>query len=267
MWLIDFLIRAFTYATPLALAALGEALVERSGLTNLGVEGMMAFSAALAVFIGSQYGLIPAFLSAILGSLALIYLFGLLVRMGANQIVVGLSLVFLGIGLGELVGSYINAPSPTLSITLLFFDPLELLAMIASALLYAFLKTWRGKALTAVGISESDAKALGVNVWKVRFLALTVSGVLTGLAGAYIPLVMFEGKWFSGITAGWGWLAIGMVILGMWNPIGVYLASYFFGALFVFEPLLASMIPLEIARTLPYVAVIVALVIASRLKK
>ncbi len=267
MWVVDFLIRAFTYATPLALAALGEAIVERSGLTNLGVEGMMAFSAALAVYVGSQYGLIPAFLAAILGSLAIVYLFGVLVKIGSNQIVVGLSLVFLGIGLGELVGSYISSPSPTLNVRLWQFDPLELLAILSSVALYAFLKTWKGKALSAVGLNERDAEALGVEVWKVRLIALTISGILTGLAGAYIPLVMFEGKWFSGITAGWGWLAIGMVILGMWNPLGVYLASYFFGALFVFEPLLASLIPLEIARTLPYISVIIALVIASRLKK
>jgi simple sugar transport system permease protein len=267
IWLLEASIRAFQHAVPLGLASLGETLVERSGLVNLGVEGMMAIGAAVAALVALETGSPWAGLAAgALAGLALSALYyALVVRMGADQIVVGLATVFLGIGLAEVVGAYIYGPAPPLPTVhgLSLVDPLyPLTALVLYVLVF---RTWLGYSIRSVGEDPEAARALGVRVELVRAATVALGGLLAGLAGAYMVLTLRQGKWFSGVTMGWGWIAIGTVILGYWHPILVALASYLVGALFVIEPILVDYgVPVALAHATPYAAVVVTLAIVAQ---
>ncbi len=263
-------VAALANATPLVLAALGEALVERTGRVNLGVEGMMAVGAAAGVLAGAQTGS-PA-LALLAGSLAgaaLSLLYAVtVVLLGADQIVVGLITVFAGLGLSELMGLATHgAPSPPLPRIAGGVDPVELLAIAAVAVAYYVLyRTWLGVELRAIGESEEAARERGLRVARLRVATVVVGGLLAGLAGVYMATALHYGRWYSGITAGWGWIAIGLVILGYWHPIGVGVAGLLTGALFALRPLLPGMgVPAEMADAVPYLAVLAALASAARL--
>lgn len=263
-------VAALANATPLILAALGEALVERTGRVNLGVEGMMAVGAAAGVLAGVHTGS-PA-VSLLAGSLAgaaLSMLYAItVVLLGTDQIVVGLITVFAGLGLSELLGLATHgAPAPPLPRIAGFLDPVEAVALLAVAATYYLLyRTWLGVELRAIGESEEAARERGLRVVRLRVAAVVAGGLLAGLAGTYMATALHYGRWYSGITAGWGWIAIGLVILGYWHPIGVAIAGLLTGALFALRPLLPGMgIPAEIADAVPYLAVLAALATAARL--
>ncbi len=266
-WIVDLLARALVYASPILVAALGELMLERTGLVNLGVEGMMALGAAVGAIIGAYY---QSPLATLLGGgfagVALASLYAVLVvKAGADQIVVGLGLVFLGLGLAELVGSYIDAPSPPLGILWYKFDTFQAIAIVLALLAwYILYKTWIGYELRSIGENPEAARALGARIEMYRYFTALIAGLLAGMAGAYLVTGMYYGKWFSGITRGLGWIAIGMVILGYWNPLGLLVSTYIVGLLFVIEPLLAAQgLPLVIANSLPYIAVIVLLALIA----
>ncbi len=261
------------YAAPLILAGIGELLVERTGLVNLGVEGMVALGAAVAVLAGIATGdWVAAYIAAGLATMALsIAYYFFTVVIGAEQIVVGLALFFAGLGAAELIGSHTGgapaSPAPRLALGL---DPVAVASLLLPFATWLVLyRTWAGYALRSVGESAETARALGVRVEKMRLYALLAQGFLSGVAGAQIVLSVFYARWYSGVTTGWGWLALGGVVLGYWHPLGVLAASLFTGFLFaVAQPLLAaSGAPAALAAAAPYLAVLVALAVASLLAR
>ncbi len=270
--IIDIAFNGMLNATPILLASLGEMMVERAGRVNLGVEGLMAAGAAVSVYVGVKTGspLAGVVAASLMGALlSLVYVFMVLL-VGADQIVVGLTLVFMGIGVSELIGSMTGgAPGPRIPAIANQVNPLMVLAILITVLYWFILsQTWIGVELKALGESDKLAADRGLRVLKLRSTTLLLAGILAGIAGAYMSLSLHYGRWYSGITAGWGWIAIGVVILGYWHPIGVALASYLVGVLFASRTLLASLgLHPAIADAMPYVLVIVILGVVVKLSE
>ncbi|MCE4601713.1 MAG: ABC transporter permease [Desulfurococcales archaeon] len=257
---------ALANAVPLALAGIGEALLERSGRVNLGVEGLMAIGAAVGVLAGIHLG--SPYL-ALLGSgiaaamLSLLYVVPVIL-MGADQIVAGLALFFAGTALADLVGSATGgAPAPPLDGSPR--DPIaaSTLALAAGAMVLLY-RSWLGVEIRAMGESEEYAVARGLRVPLIQGGLAVAAAFLAGVAGAYMALALHNGRWYSGITAGWGWIALGLVILGYWSPAGVLLASLLTGALLASRTLLAAYgVNEALADMAPYLAVLAALLAMS----
>jgi ABC-type uncharacterized transport system permease subunit len=237
--------------TVLLFAAVGEIFAERAGVLNLGVEGMMllgamsAYSATIASgnpWLGILIAMLVAGLLSQLHALIVIHL-------QADQVVSGLALTFVGTGLSLVFGEGLSkagavALVPTLSIPLLesipllgpiFFANQSVLVYLGYLLVplawYYIYHTRAGLHLRAVGEYPAAADALGVNIYRLRYLYVFVGGVLAGLAGATISLAISPG-WFSDLTtAGQGWIAIGLVIFAQWDPVRAAAGSYAFGAL------------------------------------
>ena len=284
MDLVAIVLTIITASTPLLLAATGELITEKSGVLNLGVEGMMligaitAFatttftdSAVLGVLAGAAAGTSLAF---VFGVLVLIFL--------ANQVATGLALTIFGIGLSALVGTgFVGIalePLPKLDLgpisavsvigqILLGQDFLVYLSFFMAVLVAYFLsKTRLGLILRAVGESHDSAHALGYPVLLVRFLAILFGGFMCGLAGSYLSLA-YTPLWAENMTAGRGWIAVALVVFGTWRAGRVALGAYLFGAITILQ-LHVQGWGLEIASQfmsmLPYLATIVVLVIISR---
>jgi ABC-type uncharacterized transport system permease subunit len=237
--------------TVLLFATIGEILAERSGVMNLGVEGMMLLGAMAAFGVAVQtgnpwLGLVVAM--AVGGLLALLH--GLVtIHFQADQVVSGLSLTFLGTGLALVFGEGLSKAGaisllPTITIPLLSRSPAlgPILFTDQSVLVYAgylfvpaawyyINRTRPGLHLRAVGEFPAAADALGINVARQRYLYVFVGGLLAGLAGATISLAISPG-WFSEMTtSGQGWIAIGLVIFAQWDPLRAAGGAYAFGAL------------------------------------
>jgi simple sugar transport system permease protein len=270
-------------ATPLLLAAIGELVVERAGVLNLGVEGMMIVGAiagfAISVETGSPFvGVIAA---AIAGGL-LSLLFAFLTQFAlANQVASGLALTLFGLGLSALMGqSYVGIrppEMPKLDIPVLTdlpvvgpilfgHDPILYFGLILCAAVYAFLKYTRGGLiLRAVGENHDAAHALGYGVIRVRILALLFGGACAGVGGAYISLIRVP-QWTEGMTAGIGWIALALVVFASWKPWRVLLGAYLFGGINVLQLNLQAAgvaIPVEYLAMSPYLITILVLVIMS----
>jgi simple sugar transport system permease protein len=236
--------------TILLFASIGEIFAERSGIINLGVEGMMlvgamaGFSASLST--GNPWlGLIVAMISAGILSLA----HGLVtIHFQADQVVSGLSLTFLGTGLALVLGEGLTGQNPPLipdiSIPLLsqipfigpvFFDNhsvLVYLGYLFTPLCWYYInKTRPGMHLRAVGEKPSAADTMGINVYGLRYLYTFLGGCLAGLAGATISLSVSPGWYSSQTTSGQGWIAVGLVIFAQWNPLRAAVGGYLFGAI------------------------------------
>ena len=284
MDLVAIVLTIITASTPLLLAATGELITEKSGVLNLGVEGMMligaitAFatttitdSAVLGVLAGAAAGTSLAF---VFGVLVLIFL--------ANQVATGLALTIFGIGLSALVGTgfvgialeplpkldlgHISAV-PVIGRILFGQDFLVYLSLFMVILVAFFLsKTRLGLVLRAVGESHDSAHALGYPVLLVRFSAILFGGFMCGLAGSYLSLA-YTPLWAENMTAGRGWIAVALVVFGTWRAGRVALGAYLFGAITILQ-LHVQGWGLEIASQfmsmLPYLATIVVLVIISR---
>jgi ABC-type uncharacterized transport system permease subunit len=265
MRLLDLMAQGIVPASILALAAYGELLVERAGMINLGLEGVIYLSAATSAYAAATtssllLGVLTGVTTGIL-LLLLYYLMAVVARV--NQIVVGLAIVFLGIGLGDVVGYHIaGVPLPNFAP---YRNIVGALAIITGALgLYLLLyKSWYGYVIRSLGEDEKAAISLGVNSKLVRLIIAIIAGSLAGIAGAILFLSR-PGTWSANVALGWGWLALGTVILGYWHPIGVAIASYLVGFIdtltLVFE---AHGIPPAIAENTPYILVMIALIIVS----
>ena len=240
-----------TSGTVLLFATLGEIFAERSGVLNLGVEGMMLIGAmsafSMAVYTGNPWlGLLVAMLVA--GLISQIHAF-ITITLQADQVVSGLSLTFLGTGISLVFGEGLSKAGtisllPNFSIPLLtnipylgriFFTDQSILVYFGYLLTplawYFINRTRPGLHLRAVGEYPSAADALGINVFKTRYLYVFVGGVFAGLAGATISLAISPG-WFSELTtSGQGWIAIGLVIFAQWDPFRAMAGAYAFGAL------------------------------------
>jgi len=284
--------------TVLLFAALGEVLAERSGVLNLGVEGMMLIGAMTAFSVTIKTG------NPWIGVLAAMFVAGLLsqihafivITLQADQVVSGLALTFLGTGISLVLGEGLSKAGtvslmPNFSIPLLsqipilgriFFTNQSVLVYIGYLLTplawYYINRTRGGLHLRAIGEYPSAADALGINVFRMRYLYVFVGGLLAGLGGATISLAVSPG-WFSELTTGGqGWIAVGLVIFAQWDPIRAAVGSYAFGALrrlildiqgptlllgmknpFYYDPYLGFFLQM-----LPYAFTVIVLVIGSR---
>ncbi|MBO9395809.1 ABC transporter permease [Shimia sp. R9_2] len=270
-------------ATPLLLAAIGELVVEKAGVLNLGVEGMMIVGAicgfAIAVETTSP---MLGLLAAMVGGAVLSLLFAFLTQFAlANQVASGLALTLFGLGLSALMGqSYVGIKPPALAkldipvisdipvIGPIFFshDPVLYVGLALTAVVWWFLKKSRGGLiLRAVGESHDAAHALGYNVIRVRILAIMFGGACAGLGGAYISLIRVP-QWTEGMTAGVGWIALALVVFASWKPWRVLLGAYLFGGINVLQLNLQAAgiaIPVEYLAMSPYLITILVLVIMS----
>ncbi len=270
-------------STPILLAAIGEMVVEKAGVLNLGVEGMMIVGAICGFAIAVETGS-PAvgFIAAALGGALLSMLFGVLTQiLLSNQVATGLALTLFGLGLSSLMGqSYvgIKPPStdkldipilsdvPVLGAMLFSHDLMVYLSLALVAGVWAFLKFTRGGLiLRAVGESHDAAHALGYNVIFVRLAAIAFGGACAGLGGAYLSLVRVP-QWTEGMTAGAGWIALAIVVFASWRAGRVLLGAYLFGGITVLQLNLQAAgvaIPVELLSMSPYLITILVLVIIS----
>lgn len=276
----------FVAATPLIFASIGELVAEKTGVLNLGVEGMMIMGAicgfATAVETGSP---LLGFGAAAIGGAALSLLFAFLTQvMLANQVASGLALTLFGLGFSALLGqSYVGVKPPRLADVnfgplgdipvigpiLLSHDIMVYLGIALVIAVWATLKFSRaGLVLRAVGENHDAAHALGYKVVHIRTAAIMFGGACAGVGGAYISLIRVP-QWTEGMTAGIGWIALALVVFASWKPFRVLLGAYLFGGLVQLQLNLQGAgvaIPVEYLAMSPYVITIVVLVLLSRVK-
>ncbi|MCB5202034.1 ABC transporter permease [Neorhizobium sp. T786] len=277
------LLTVITAATPLVIASLGELVTERSGVLNLGVEGMMIMGAVIAFAAtqatGSPYlGVVAGIVAGAVFSL----LFGFLtLTLVANQVATGLALTILGLGLSGQIGeSFVGQPGiklqpiaiPLLSDipfvgSLLFRQDLIFYLSIALVVgIHWFLfRSRTGLKMRAIGDNHASAHALGINVIRTRYLAVMFGGACAGLAGAQLSLV-YTPQWVENMTGGRGWIALALVVFASWRPIRVLAGGYLFGAVTIGQlhaQALGIGIPSQFLSALPYAATIVVLIIIS----
>jgi simple sugar transport system permease protein len=281
--LVESLLRATTAAgTTYLLGAIGEILVERSGVQNLGVEGMMIMGAVVSFGVASttvNVGLGVAAGAVVGGLMALIHAF-VCISLRRNQIVSGLALTMFGVGLSGLLGkAYVGLPLPSklvdvpvpllgdlpvLGPFLFRHDPLTYASLLlVPALWYVLFRTNSGIIIRSVGENPSAADALGVSVEKTRYVCTFLGGLLAGLAGAYLSL-SYTPAWSEGMTSGKGWIIVGLTIFAMWSPGRALLGAYLFGGVEVLQFRLQPYgISASLLAALPYVATIMALLFGA----
>ena len=250
--------------TPLVFAGIGELVTEKSGVLNLGVEGMMlvgAVSAFIILVITGSYFL--AFFVSIISGIIMSGLFAFLVLfLMSNQIATGLALTIFGIGLSSMLGKqYIGTPIDGLSPW--FFVIFSFLIVFLVS--YFFYKTKAGLILRAVGESHNSAHALGYSVIKIRFLSIIFGGSMCALAGSYIS-ICYAPMWQEGMTAGRGWIALALVVFATWKPERVLIGAYIFGGVTILQMNLQALglrFPGQFFSMAPYVATIIVLVLIS----
>lgn len=277
------LLTVITAATPLVLASLGELVAERSGVLNLGVEGMMVMGAVLAFATtqatGSPYiGILAGIACGALFSL----LFGFLtLTLVANQVATGLALTILGLGVSGQIGEpYVGMSGIKLQpivIPLLsdipFLGPLlfkqDLIFYLSIALVFGvnwfLFRSRAGLKLRAIGDSHGSAHALGIHVIRTRYLAVMFGGACAGLAGAQLSLV-YTPQWVENMSAGRGWIALALVVFASWRPWRLLAGGYLFGAVSISQlhaQALGIGIPSQFLSALPYAATIIVLILIS----
>ena len=275
--------RALAFSTPLLWAALGEIYAERSGVVNLGVEGMMIMGAVIGFIVGQMTGLpYLALLSAgLVGAfMGLMHAF-ISITLNANQFVSGLALTIFGLGLSGLVGrDYVGQPlaNPMKALELGFLADIPLLGLafftgqdlltylglaVAVLLWFVLHQTRLGMTIRSVGESPKAADTAGINVNQVRYLAVTFGGFMAGIAGGYLSLA-YRPSWGEGMTAGMGWIALALTIFAFWDPLRAIGASFLFGAFFYLSfSKLQTIIAPQLLTMMPYIMTIVALTLIA----
>lgn len=271
-------------ATPLVFAGLGEVVVEKSGVLNLGVEGMMVMG-AVAGFAGKMAtgSSTLGFLVAMLAGALMALLFGVLTQvLLSNQVATGLALTLFGLGLSALIGQAYSGQSagkfprldslgldvvPVLGSLLKGLDILAVLAVVLAFMLhYVLTRTRAGLVLRSVGENHDAAHALGLKVVAVRLAAIAFGGAMAGIGGAYLSLVQTP-FWQEKMTAGRGWIALALVVFAAWRPLRTLAGAYLFGGITILQlhsQALGVRIDAQILAMLPYLATIAVLVVMSR---
>ena len=239
-------------ATPILLAAIGEMVVEKSGVLNLGVEGMMITGAVIGFIVAINTGApLLGFATAAIAGAVLSLAFGVLTQVFlSNQVATGLGLTLVGLGLSSLLGKpyegqkTVTLPKldipilsdlPVVGRMLFSHDIMVYLSLCIVVAVWAFLKYTRaGLILRAVGESHESAHALGYKVIRVRLLAIMFGGACAGLGGAYLSLVRVP-QWTEGMTAGAGWIALAIVVFASWRAGRVLVGAYLFGGITVLQ--------------------------------
>ena len=270
-------------STPILLAAIGELVVEKAGVLNLGVEGMMITGAICGFAVAVETGS-PAlgFLGGAAGATILSMIFGVLTQyLLSNQVATGLALTLFGLGISALIGqAYIGVKPPLtgeidlpvlsdlpVAGPILFSHDLMVYVSLAfvAAVWWALKYTRLGLILRAVGENHDAAHALGYKVVTIRLAAIAFGGACAGLGGAYLSLVRVP-QWTEGMTAGAGWIALAIVVFASWKPWRVLLGAYLFGGITVLQLNLQAAgmkIPVEYLSMSPYLITILVLVIMS----
>ncbi len=285
VFFIGLLAGAFRFATPIALAALGETVAQRSGVLNVGIEGIMLVGAFLAVlgslWTGSPYGGLAC---AIAGGIAMAGLHAFLsITLKVDQIVSGIALIVLGLGLsGFFFRLTVGAQSPPPAVP--SFDRIDLgrlselpwvgpilfthhllvyaTVVIALVLWWWLYRTGPGLRVRAAGEYPAAADAAGVPVARVRYGCVLFGGAMAGLAGAYLSTAQLSG-FVENMVSGRGFIAVACVVFGRWNPIGAVLAALFFGAADAAQIRLQTLnpdIPYEFFVMMPYVLAVLFLI-------
>lgn len=270
--------------TPLVYAALGELVVERAGVLNMGVEGMMVVGAITAFAVSMASGNIwLGMLAAMVAGMALSLLFAVLaISFNANQVAVGLALTIFGTSFGSFIGkTYVGmalvlepsvltktaAGIPLLGHFLTQLHPLVWLSWIFAAGVWYFLnRTRAGLVLRAVGEAPTSAHAIGYPVVRIRYLATLFGGAAAGIAGAYVSVV-YTALWTEGLIAGRGWIAVALVVFATWRAGRCIAGAYLFGGATMAQLFAQSAgigLPSEFMSATPYIATVVVLVLISR---
>ena len=271
-------------ATPLILAAMGELVVEKAGVLNLSIEGMMATGAAVAFVVATVTGShLSGFVAAGAASAALALVFGALaLTFLANQVAAGLAVGILGLGVSALVGKEYEGttidPLSKLQIPglsdipllgdVLFSQDIVVYASLALIVVVAFTlnRTRLGLVIRAIGEAPHAANAIGYPVIFVRYMAVLFGGVMAGLAGAYISLA-YTPLWADGLIAGRGWIVVALVVFGTWRAPRVALGGYLFGAVSLLELSVQGFgfdVPSQLLSASPYIITIAVLATISR---
>ncbi|HYF85613.1 ABC transporter permease [Azospirillum sp.] len=274
----------FAAATPLLFAALGELVVEKSGVLNLGVEGMMLVGAVCGFAVTIQTGsAVTGFLVAALAGAATASLFAVLTLfLLANQVATGLALTLFGVGLSALIGQgFVGIPLeglpklyipgltdlPVVGQALFGQDMMVYLAVAAVPLVHLFLyRTRAGLVLRAVGENHTAAHALGYKVLRIRFLAVLFGGAMAGLGGAFLSMD-YTPMWAENMTSGRGWIALALVVFATWKPVRAMLGAWLFGGVTILQLHVQGLgidVPSQLLSMLPYLATVLVLVLISR---
>ncbi|MFK7753030.1 MAG: ABC transporter permease [Sedimentitalea sp.] len=274
----------FAAATALIFAAMGELVAEKSGMLNLGIEGMMATGAAMGFVIVSLSGSytlgfvagagVACVLSLVYAALTLVF--------SANQTASGLAIGILGLGLSSAIGKKYEGKTiegladmplgplsdiPILGEMFFQFDPMVYLSMLLiPATWYVLNRTRLGLVIRAVGESPTNAHALGMKVRLIRAACVAFGGAMAGIGGAYMSIA-YTPLWAEGMIAGRGWIVVALTVFGTWIVPRVAFGAYLFGSLSLLELSIQAFganIPSQLMSALPYIVTIVVLAIISR---
>ncbi|MEO8333336.1 MAG: ABC transporter permease [bacterium] len=282
-----FLAATVRTATPLVLAAIGELLVERAGLINIGLEGAILAGAFGSLLGATAGGVAGGFAGAVIGGVIVAALFALfVVWLKADQIITGTALTMLSLGAtgtlyrtlygssGAALAIPTSAPMsipglariPVVGPALFVQPPITYLAYLLIPLIAWWIRgTHSGLALRAIGEQPEAAQVAGVRIQRMRVMAVLAGGVLGGLAGGTLVLAQ-AGTFAEGMSAGRGFIAIAIVVLGRWHPLGVAVAAFVFGAASALQFAFQAMgwhAPYQIFLVAPYLLTLAGLVAAA----
>lgn len=283
--LIAIIITLVGASTPILLAALGELVVEKAGVLNLGVEGMMLTGAVVGFAVAFTTGnpWIGVLAAAVAGTLVSMIFAVLTLSLSSNQVATGLALTIFGTGFSALFGQpFTGKPlelfrsvfpaelsaHPILKVVF-GYSPLVYFSLIMVVVVWWFLqKTRAGLILRAVGESDISAHSIGYSVIGVRYVAVGFGGAMAGIAGSCFPLILTP-QWVEGLTSGRGWIALALVVFAAWKPFRLLAGAYLFGLIATMELYAKAaggvfrILPSELWASLPYLATILVLVLIS----
>ncbi|RBP07389.1 nucleoside ABC transporter membrane protein [Roseiarcus fermentans] len=288
-FIIDALVTIIGVTTPILLAATGELVVEKSGVLNLGVEGMMLIGAVTGFAVTLNFGdslgdwapWVGIGAAALAGAASSMLFAFLVLSLGSNQVATGLALAIFGIGLSSLIGaSYVGtviAPFNQVFPDWLAEDPIGRVAFGHSPLVYFALimvvavgyflnRTRAGLILRAVGENDISAHSIGYPVVAIRYAAVAFGGAMAGVGGSYFSMVITP-MWAEQMTAGRGWIALALVVFSSWRAGRLLVGAYFFGILMTLELYAKasgfSFLPSQFWAAMPYIMAIVVLAVMS----
>lgn len=283
-WLIPAFLTIVTAATPLVFAAVGEAVVEKAGVLNLGIEGMMIVGAiaAFATAVTTGSGVLAVVAGAGAGVLLALLFGALTVYLQSNQVATGLALTIFGLGISALIGHgfvgrtfgglpKLDVPGltdlPVIGPLLFGHDGLVYLSVFSVGLVAWFLNRTRGGLLVrAVGENHDAAHSIGYSVKLIRLGAIAFGGAMAGIGGAYLSIA-YTPLWVENMTAGRGWIALALVVFASWKPWRAFFGAYLFGGITIIQLYAQGMgveVSAQFLAMLPYIATIVVLVLISR---
>ena len=250
--------------TPLVFAGIGELVTEKSGVLNLGLEGLMLVGAVTGfitlVLTGNYfYSLFFTIISGVI--LSVIFAF-LVLNLMTNQIATGLALTIFGIGLSAMLGKKFSG-TPIEGLNPYYFITISFLLVFLVS--YFLSKTKSGLIVRAVGENHNSAYALGYNVIKTRYMTIIFGGVMSSIAGFYIS-ICYAPMWQEGMTAGRGWIALALVVFATWKPWRLLVGAYIFGGVAIMQMNLQAIgvkLPGQFFNMMPYLATIIVLVLIS----